>query len=122
MDNSIAQLASNYVGVEPVSIIEHWDWSKQSKIKITCPRIVQNYNKSMGGVHLVDMFIELCRIEVKTTRWYNKVFWHIIDIAKVTSWLLYCGHCNLQQKKQKSLLVFSREIAEGLMYGNKPNY
>ena len=73
-------------------------------------------------MHLVDMFIELCRIEVKTTRWYNKVFWHIIDIAKVTSWLLYCGHCNLQQKKQKSLLVFSREIAEGLIYGNKPNY
>ena len=119
MDNSIVQLASNYVGVEPVGTIECWDRSKQSKIKITCPRIVQDYNKSMGGVDLVDLLIELYRIEVKTTRWYIKVFWYIIDIAKVNSWLLYRRHCNLQQK---DLLFFSLEIDEDIMYANKPSY
>ena len=47
----------------------------------------------------------------------------MIDIAKVNSWLLYRHHCNLQKdKKKKSLLVFSREIAEGLTYANKPSY
>ena len=122
MDNSIVQVASNYVGIEPVGTIEHWDRSKQSKIKIRCPHIAQDYNKSMVGVDLVDMLIELYRTEVKTTRWDIKVFWHMIDIVKVNSWLLYCCYCNLQQKKQNSLLVFSCEIAECLIYANKPSY
>ena len=60
----------------------------------------------MGGVDLVDMFTELCQIEVKTTRWYNKLFWDIIDIARINSWLLYCGHCNLQQKKTEVSVSF----------------
>ena len=40
MDDSILQIASDYVDVEPVGTIEHWDQSKQSKIKITCPCMI----------------------------------------------------------------------------------
>lgn len=47
----------------------------------------------MGGVHLADMMIELYRIEVKKTRWYIKVIWHMINIAKLNGWLLYRRHC-----------------------------
>ena len=114
--------ASNYVGAEQVGTIVCWDQSRQSKIKIKSPRKVQDYNNSMGGVDLPDMLIKLYQSEVKTTRWYIEVFYHMIDIAKINSWLLYHHHCNLQQKKQKSLLVFSSEIAEDLMHANKPSY
>ena len=48
----------------------------------------------MGGADLVDMLTKLYRIEVKTIRLCIKVFWHVIDIDKVNSWLLYRCHCN----------------------------
>ena len=55
----------------------------------------------MSGVGVVDMLIELYRTEVKTTRWYIKVICHMIDIAKVNSWLMYRHHYNLQQRTRE---------------------
>ena len=83
VDNSTMQLTSNFVGIEPIGEIERW--SKEDKIrkKVPCPQIVISYNQSIGGVDLADMLISLYRIPIKTHRWYIKVFWHLIDIAKV---------------------------------------
>ena len=66
----------------------------------------------MGGADLVDMLTKLYRIEVKTIRLCIKVFWHVIDIDKVNSWL----SLQLITKKTKVSVSFSHEIAEGLMY------
>ena len=121
MDNSAVQLASNFVGVEPMDRIERWDKKEQSRVNIPCPQIIKAYNKSMGGVDLADMLIALYRIEVKTKRWYLKVFWHCIDIAKVNAWILYRRHLEQQRlgTKPKPLLAFSLEIADALMHANK---
>ena len=122
MDNSVVQLASNFVGVNPVGKIDHWVKSANARSQVDCPQIVLHYNKSMGGVDLADMLIQLYRIEVKTTRWYIKVFWHMVDIAKVNSWLLYRRHqnqLNIPLKKPKTLANFTKEIAAGLMHTNK---
>ena len=76
----------------------------------------------MDGVNLADMLISLYHVEVKTRRWYIKVFWHLVDIAKVNAWILYRHHCKeygLPGNKNKSLLIFSQEIAEGLIHANK---
>lgn len=32
----------------------------------------------MGGVDLEDVLIQIYRKEVKTTRWYIKIFWHLV--------------------------------------------
>ena len=76
------------------------------------------YNKSMGGVDLADMLIALYRIEVKTKRWFIKVFWHLVDICKVNGWLLYRRHSRqlgLPGAKQKPFLQFCTEIATALI-------
>ena len=68
------------------------------------------------------MLIALYRIKVKTRRWYQKIFWHCIDIAKVNAWLLYRRHSNqtkVPKRKQLSLLKFTTAIAEGLISANK---
>ena len=122
MDNSVVQLASNFVGVNPVGKIDRWVKSANARSQVDCPQIVLHYNKSMGGVDLADMLIQLYRIEVKTTRWYIKVFWYMVDIAKVNSWLLYRRHqnqLNIPLKKPKTLANFTKEIAAGLMHTNK---
>ena len=74
-------------------------------------------------VDLVDILIALCRIKVRTKRWYIKIFWHLIDICKVNAWNLYRRHC-IQYGKPKrqvlSLLSFSVDLGNAVSQANKP--
>ena len=102
--------------------VSRWDKSENARKDIQCPSIVLSYNKSMGGVDLVDMLISLYRIKVKTKRWYNQVFWHLIDICKVNGWNLYRRHfvqINAPGEKMLSLCQFSNNLGASLMYSNK---
>ena len=92
LDNSVVQLTSNYVGIEPMDQIERWDKTAGERKNVDCPQIVKAYNKSMGGVDLADMLIALYRISVKAKRCYIKIFWHLVDIAKVNGWILCKRH------------------------------
>ena len=85
VNNSAVNLASNFVGVEPVGELEKWCGSEKLRKNIQCPQIVQQYDKSMGGVALANMLISLHRIPCKRKRWYQKIFWHLIDIAKISA-------------------------------------
>ena len=78
-------VASNFVGVEPVGKVKRWSGVDKCKKEIDCPQLVLCYNKGMGGVDLADMLIALYRIPSKTRRWYIKIFWHLVDIAKVNA-------------------------------------
>ena len=122
LDNSVIQLCSNFVGIQPMETIERWEKKDKARKDIPYPQIVKAYNKSKGGVDLSDMLIALYRVEVKTKRWYIKVFWHLVDIAKVNVWILHRRHFKqygLPSNKYKYLLIFSQEIAEGLIHANK---
>jgi len=63
------------------------------------------------------MLISLYRTSIKTKRWYVKVFFHCVDIAKVNAWLLYRRHCEqrgVPKKSQLNLLQFTMFIASSL--------
>jgi hypothetical protein len=40
----------------------------------------------MGGIDLMDMLVELYRIDLKAKRYYLRIIFHLIDIAVVNSW------------------------------------
>ena len=96
---------SEYVDIQPESVIERWCGEKEGRCEVPCPRIVYVYNKKMGGgdVDLADMLISLYRIEANTKRWYIKIFWHLVDICKVSAWLLYRRHYELASQGKESL-------------------
>ena len=122
VDNNVVKLVSNFVGIEPTTSIERWCKKGKKRKDIPFPQIVKQYNKSMGGVDLAVMLIAVYRIPCKTKRWYQKIFWHLVDIAKVNAWLLYRRHYQQYEdatKNQKSLLAFSSDIAEALIHSNK---
>ncbi|CAG5036610.1 unnamed protein product [Parnassius apollo] len=58
-DNKPVTFLSSYVGAEPVSLVERFDKVNKTRIKITCPRVIKEYNAHMGGVDLLDSFIDL---------------------------------------------------------------
>ncbi|XP_067113917.1 piggyBac transposable element-derived protein 4-like [Osmerus mordax] len=58
----------------------------EKRIKPTC---VVEYNKKMGAVDKSDMlnsFVECIR---KTTKWYKKIFFHLIDTAVLNSYIVH---------------------------------
>jgi hypothetical protein len=76
----------------------------------------------ISGGYLADMLIAIYRTKIKTKRWYLKVLFHCLDIAKVNAWLLYRRHCVLKKvpkKQQQPLLDFSLEIAASLIKHGK---
>ena len=122
LDNNAVHIASNHVGVEPLGSVERWCPEEKKKKQIQCPQLISPYNKGMGGVDKADQLMSFYRIEIKTKRWYIKIFWHLVDMAKVNAWLLYCRHCEclrIPKKQRLPLVDFTLEIAEGLISANK---
>ncbi|XP_065662877.1 piggyBac transposable element-derived protein 3-like [Hydra vulgaris] len=67
-DNKCVNLISTYCDPGLVSKIKRWDRKDKKYIEIDCPSVLQEYNKTMGGVDLADMLISLYRTTIKTRR------------------------------------------------------
>ena len=122
LDNGPVHLASTYEWKDPMSEIERFDSTTKKYIKVQCPAIVKAYNGSMGGVDLSDMFLSLYRTKINIKRWYIKVFFHCVDIAKINSWGLYKRFAEQNGKPKRSntpLLEFTRDLSEGLLKAGK---
>ncbi|CAG4988189.1 unnamed protein product [Parnassius apollo] len=88
-DNKPVTFLSSYVGAEPVSLVERFDKVNKTRIKITCPRVIKEYNAHMGGVDLLDSFIGRYRISMRSRKWYLRIFYHLLDMTVINSWLVY---------------------------------
>ena len=56
-DNKCIQLASTYCDPDSVSFVKRRNSTEKKYVEISCPTVVQEYNKNMGGVDLSDMLI-----------------------------------------------------------------
>jgi len=78
--------------------------------------IIEEYNKFMGGIDLLDSLTSLYKQKMKSRRWYMRIFWHTLMVSAVNSWLWYRRHCALlQENKPMSLYTFITNIASGLV-------
>lgn len=69
------------------------------------------------------MLISSYRTSIKTKRWYIKVFFHYVNISKVSAWLVYRRHCEqrkVPKKSQLNLLEFTMSIASALILIQEP--
>uniref|UniRef100_A0A3B3S9X6 PiggyBac transposable element-derived protein domain-containing protein n=1 Tax=Paramormyrops kingsleyae TaxID=1676925 RepID=A0A3B3S9X6_9TELE len=116
-DNRSVTLLNTFTGAHPVLQVERWDKTKKETINVTCPTSVSVYNKHMGGVDLMDSLIALYRTKIRSRKWYIRIFFHVMDMICVNSWLLYrrdretSGH---SQRGELSLREFKAVIADVL--------
>ena len=113
-DNKCVIVGSSFAGIECHNMVQRYDQAKKEKVTIDCPDRVSQYNQSMGGVDLADMLICHYRTTIITRkRWYLKLIFHCVDIAKVNAWLLYQRHCEqrrVTKKMQISLRKFTTQL------------
>lgn len=112
LDNKVVHLCSTYVGVTPTTIVRRYDRKRKLYHEVSCPKAVQLYNRHMGGVDTLDSMLGYYRIKVRSKKWYLRVFFHIIDLVCVNSWLLW-RRCN--EDTYIPLLDFKLLIAEVLI-------
>ena len=122
-DNKPVHLLSSFAGAYPTSAVRRWDKKEKKNVEVQCPSAVMIYNKFMGGVDLMDSLIALYRINIRSKKWYHRIFFHFLDMAVVNSWLLYrkdCQACAINKKEQLSLLQFKANLAACLCQQGKP--
>jgi len=66
---------------------------------VACPSCIPDYNLYMGGVDLSDQHLSLYNmIQHRTLMWWKKVFWRMIDIAVLNSWIIF--HANFPESNK----------------------
>ena len=90
--------------------------------KVVCqPQAVSNYNKFMNAVDRSDQILASNNVLRKCMRWWKTLFFHLIDIAVVNSFLLFKEHqaknpddADLQRGADYALLHFREELVRQL--------
>lgn len=112
-NNRIVHLASNFHGVEETTVTR--TQHDGSKITIKCPVVIKDYNNFMGGVDKADQLKALYNIDRKSKKWWHRLFWGVIDILFVNSFVIN----NKLNSTNLSMLQFRRAVAQGLVTLNK---
>ena len=63
----------------------HWKTNE----KIQRPVSIVDYNKNMGSVDRSGMQIDYPECVRKTVKWYKKLFFHLLDISVLYSYILH---------------------------------
>lgn len=88
-DNKIVNASSTFVGEMEKSTVSRYDKKRKCVVPISRPKIIEVYNKHMGGVDLMDSMIGRYRIIMRSKKWYIKIFYHLIDMSMVNAWILF---------------------------------
>lgn len=86
-------------------------WARET---IPVPTAIKQYNKYMGGVDLSDALIKFYTVDRKTSRWYMKLFFHLIDIAVVNSFILQKEMAEAKRETPLTQKRFRIQLIEAL--------
>lgn len=100
MDNKAVTVVSNFHGTE-ISEVSRKN-RDGTRGNIPCPQSIKDYNKYMGAVDHADQLRGSYDVDRRSKKWWHRLFWGIIDIAFVNSFILY----RLEDNDTMSLLDY----------------
>ena len=87
-DNRCVHFLSNFHGTEPV-VLQRTQ-RDGSKIEVSAPNAVADYNSKMGGVDKADMLRSIYDLDRKSRKWWHRLFFAMVEMALVNAYVLYC--------------------------------
>ena len=76
-NDKVGSLISSYVGMQPITEAKRWDKKAKKHVQIQRPKIVEEYNKFMGGTDLLNMCTNLYKYHIQSRRWYSCTYFFI---------------------------------------------
>lgn len=86
-------------------------WNQET---IEKPVVVNEYNHSMNGVDTADQNSVYYRFIRKTRKWWRKLFFWLLEVTVVNSYLLYKVHAARLNIRPITHLQFRRSLVESL--------
>ena len=74
------------------------------------PIMIQDYTKYMGGVDRADHYVSSYGFVQKSLKWWRKVYFFVLEVAVVNSFLLYKLHCKSQNQKSVTHKKFREKL------------
>ena len=113
MDKRLVSMISTcYKGSEVVEV--HRRDNREEPIRK--PLVIEKYNQFMGGVDKCDQLNQYYSFVRRSVKWYKKVFFWLLEICVVNSYLLYKLSRNPPMPRKKlTLLAFRKELVQNLV-------
>ena len=89
--------------------------TKKEIIEVEVPEAIADYNKFMGGVDNFDQLHCYYIPELKSRRWYIKIFFHFLEISIINSYIIYKKIYIDANSKYLSHLEYRKEIIRDLI-------
>ena len=87
---------------------------EQEKKETPCPTAIIDYNNYMGGVDLADQMLSYYSMTSRRMlKWWKKVFWRMVDLCIVNSWIIF--RTNTPDSDIKSQRLFRLKLVQELV-------
>ena len=113
-DSQPVFIASNYTTPEPMASCRRFDGHGKGYVSVPCPKMVVEYNSSMGGVDLLNQTAKNYAITHRVRKWYWALWTWFLNVQMVQAWRLY-----RQTMKHRHMLVRESEKAENEEFEKK---
>jgi len=80
-DNSIVNVASNHLGVQPLTNVSRWSLLLKKTVTIPHPALITHNNRVMGGTDHMDHNHNCYQINIRNKKWWWSLFEFAIDTA-----------------------------------------
>lgn len=114
-DNSVVTVATNNGTIHPVVKVKRYNRKLRKEESIPQPNMINDYNRHMGGVDLLDNSVANYRIRVRGKKWWWPLFTNLVDCTVVTSWRIY----NIANESRMSQLDFRSSLVLSLLQSAK---
>lgn len=114
MDRKAVHFLTNYA--DPTVIAGANRKNKDGTVEmIDCPLLVRDYNKNMGFVDKLDMLKAIYELNRKSKKWWHRIFWYLLDISLVNSYIIFKERSNTLQSATLKLKDFRIAVCTGLI-------
>ncbi|GBL71895.1 hypothetical protein AVEN_236793-1 [Araneus ventricosus] len=97
-DNRSVHFLSNYHGNDTCKVQRRL--KDGTKIDVTAPIVVKDYNGHIGGIDKADMLRAISDRDRKSKKWWHRLFFAMLEMAYVNSYIAYV---EVRREKMSSL-------------------
>lgn len=67
-DNKSVIVTSTFANIEQIPTLQRYSKEQKKRISVTCPNIIRECNRHMGGADIADMLVALYRTPLNTKK------------------------------------------------------